>query len=162
MRQGEQTNSEATEYRELAEQARVEIAVLLNIEASLRLALQWMTRNRGNSRKLSTLRFQTWSFERQLARVHLLADHGGYLHRVTEAQPHLAAEVAALRNQRLTMRASLESILLRLEELSSNDSEAFAKLCGELSVLLDDLGKHGRAECDLLQHSFMQDEGGSG
>jgi hypothetical protein len=32
----------------------------------------------------------------------------------------------------------------------------------DLESLLDDLGTHGQKESELLQHSFTQEEGGSG
>ena len=56
-----------SEAREIAEQAIVELEILLGIEQSLRIALQWMVRGRGNSHKLSTLRFHTWSSRRLFA-----------------------------------------------------------------------------------------------
>ena len=43
------------ELHEVAKQAEVELTILLAIEQSLRVALQWMTRGRGNSHKLSRM-----------------------------------------------------------------------------------------------------------
>jgi hypothetical protein len=68
------------ELQEVAKQAEVELAILLGIEESLRLALRWMTRDRRNSHRLSTLRFTSRSFERHLTRTRVLADFGGYMH----------------------------------------------------------------------------------
>jgi hypothetical protein len=93
MKNSEPIAYDADEAQEIARQADVELAVLLGIEQTLRIALQWMTRGRGNSHKLSTLHFQAWSFERHLARIQVLADHGGYMHLITDAHPHLAGEV---------------------------------------------------------------------
>ncbi len=59
MSNGEPTADDATESQEIARQAEVELAILLGIEQSLRIAFQSMTRGRGNSHKLATLRFHT-------------------------------------------------------------------------------------------------------
>ena len=152
----------ATEAREIARQADVELAILLAIEESLRIALQWMTRGRGNSHKLSTLRFLTWSFERHLTRIQVLADHGGYMHLITDANPHLAGEVEKLRNGREVLHSNLEGIIVRLDQASPDDAVGFGKICAELERFLDELRTHGRKERELLQHSFAQEEGGSG
>lgn len=161
------TNSEPmkcsiTDFREIAEQVKVELAIFLGIEQSLRIALQWMTRNHGNRHKLSTLRFHTWSFERNLSRIQILADYGGYMHRITDANPHLAREVDMLRNERAELHANLERIIVRLDQMSGDDSDRFGQACVDLERFLDELTAHGQRETALLQHSFAQEEGGSG
>jgi len=153
---------DAIEAREIARQAEVELVILLGIEESLRIALQLMTRDRANSRKLSTLRFAARSFERHLTRTRVLADHGGYMHWITDANPHLASQVSALRDVREDLQANFERIVLRLEYVSPDDSAAFGQVCTDLDRYLDDLKMHGQKECELLQHSFNQEEGGSG
>jgi hypothetical protein len=90
MEREEPTASDSEDASEIARQADVELSILLGIERALRSALQWMTRGRGNRRKLSTLKFQMGSFHRHLTRLHALSDHGGYMHVVTDAAPHLA------------------------------------------------------------------------
>jgi hypothetical protein len=162
MKNSEPTAYNATEAAEIARQAKVELAILLGIEQSLRIALQWMTRGRGNSHKLSTLRFQTWSFERHLTRMQILADHGGYMHLITDANPHLAGRVRALRNERAELHANLARIIVRLDFVSPDDAGGFGQICADLERFLDDLRAHGEKEGDLLQHSFTQEEGGSG
>lgn len=162
MQHPDQTEYDAAEAQEIARQADVELAILLGIEQSLRIALQWMTRGRGNSHKLSTLRFHTWSFERHLTRIQVLADHGGYMHLITDANPHLAGEVETLRNGREVLHSNLERIIVRLERVSRDDAGKFGKICAELERFLDHLRAHGERERELLQHSFSQEEGGSG
>lgn len=162
MTNSEPTPADTTEAREIARQAEVEIAILLGIEEALRIALQWMTRGRGNAHKLSTLRFHAWSFERHMTRIPVLADHGGYLHLITDAQPHLADEVEALRDERARLHAGLESIIIRLDRVSRDDAGGFEQLCADLTRFLDALSVHGRKERALLQRSFAQEEGGTG
>jgi hypothetical protein len=158
----EPTAYNAAESREIVRQADVELTILLGIEQSLRIALQWMTRGRGNSHKLSTLRFHTWSFERHLTRIQVLADHGGYMHLITDANPHLAGEVGALKNEREELHSNLRRIIVQLERVSRDDAGGFGKICAELERFLDHLKTHGQKERELLQHSFTQEEGGSG
>ncbi|MBN1511782.1 MAG: hypothetical protein JXB13_07190 [Phycisphaerae bacterium] len=162
MTNSEPTPPDTTEAREIAKQAEVEIAILLGIEETLRIALQWMTRGRGNAHKLSTLRFHAWSFERHLTRIQVLADHGGYLHLITNADPHLAGEVGALRDERARLHAALESIIIRLDRVSRDDAGEFGQLCADLERFLDALRTHGRKERALLQGSFTQEEAESG
>ncbi|MGB2987469.1 MAG: hypothetical protein WBE26_16520 [Phycisphaerae bacterium] len=151
----------AAESQEIARQADVELAILLGIEQALRIALQWMTRGRGNSHKLSTLRFHTWSFERHLTRIQVLADHGGYMHLITDANPHLAGEVERLRNGREELHSNLGRIIVRLDHVSRDDAGRFRQICADLERFLDDLRAHGEKERELLQHSLVQEERGS-
>ncbi|MHC4091903.1 MAG: hypothetical protein ACYSUQ_06715 [Planctomycetota bacterium] len=162
MKNSEPTAHYTTAAQEIARQAEVELAILLGIEQSLRIALQWMTRGRGNSHKLSTLRFHTWSFERHLTRIQILADHGGYMHLITDANPHLAGEVGALENERAELHANLQRLIVRLDHVSRDDAGGFGQICADLERFLDDLRTHGQKESELLQHSVTQGEGGSG
>lgn len=150
------------EAREIAKQVEVEFAILLSVEHSLRLALQWMTRDRGNGHKLSTLRFVARSFERHLTRTRILADHRGYMHFVTDANPHLTGDVETLSDARKELQADFERIILRLEYVSPNDAAEFEIVCAELECYLDRLKAFSQQEIDLIQHSFIQEEGGEG
>jgi len=158
----EPTAYNIAESQEIAKQMEVELALLLNIEQSFRIALQWMTRDRGNSRKLSTLRFVARAFERQLTHTRVLADHGGYMHLIIDTEPHLASEVKALRNVREELQVNFERIIVQLEYVSPDDAVGFAKVCAELEHYLADLKAHGRKELELLQRSFQQNEGQAG
>jgi hypothetical protein len=162
MNNTEPAESNAIVPREIAEQAQVELRILLGIEQSVRIALQWMTRERGNSHKLSTLRFAARSFERHLTRTRVLVDHGGYLHSITDANPHLASKVGAIWDEREELQANFDRILLRLEYVSPDDAAAVNKVCAELEYYLDQLQTHGQKEMELFQHAFTQVEGGEG
>jgi hypothetical protein len=161
MRQGESFPHDPTDAREIARQADVELGILLGIEQTLRVALQWMTRGRGNSHKLSTLRFQTWSFQRQLTRVQVLADHGGYMHLITEVRPDPAREVKTLKDERKNLVSDLDGIIAGLERVSGDDAAAFEEICGDLERFLDELRAHGERERELLRRSFDGAEGES-
>jgi hypothetical protein len=77
--------SDRAESDEIAMQVQSALQSLLNVKGTLRTALQWMTRERGNTRKLSTLRSVSRSFEHQLSRTRVLADEPGYLRMITAA-----------------------------------------------------------------------------
>ncbi len=150
------------DLREIARQIEDELALLVHIEKALRVALNWRSEGEGNDRKLSTLRFITGSFERHLARMRALAADGGYMRRVTEAKPHLVSAVEELKQHRDELQVRLEQIMLRLEHLDPQKFAAFDELCAELKTFFDDLSTHDQQEMELLQHSFAQEEGGSG
>ncbi len=152
----------AGEAREIAKQAEVELAILLGIEQSLRTALRWQPRGMGGGRKLSTVRFAALSFERHLTRTRILADHGGYMHAITDLHPHLASEVRGLSEVRAGLQADFERMFLQLEFVSPEDAPTYNKLYADLEGYLVDLEKFGQKEMGLLQHSFSQDVGGSG
>lgn len=156
------TGPDTNDANEIARQLETELAILLGVEQSLRTALQWMTRDRGNNHKLSTLRFAARSFERHLTRTRVLADHGGYMKSIIEAAPRLASEVSTLRANRRELQESFEAIILRLEYVSPDEETAFACVCAELEDYLIKLKEHGQKEMALLQHSFAQEVGGSG
>jgi len=150
------------EFREIAKQAEVELAILLGIEQSLHLVLDWMTRDRGIGHKLSTLRFAARTFERHLTRTRVLADYGGYMHLITDANPHLASDVRALSAECESLQVSFERIMLRLEYVSPDEALAFGGVCTDLECHLEQVATHGKKEMELLQHSFVQEQGGSG
>ena len=63
---------------------------------------------------------------------------------------------------RQELQAKFERIILRLEYVSPDGAPAFRQVCAELERFLDDLKAHGQKQMELLQHSFAQEEGGSG
>jgi hypothetical protein len=149
----EPTAYDRAESEEIATQIQIELRLLLSIERSLRTTLQWMTRERGNTCKLSTLRSVARSFERQLSRTRVLADQPGYLHLITAATPELTSEVQELRRARETLKAGFEGIVLRLEYVSPDNVDALQRVCAELERYLDELNTHGRKELKLLRRS---------
>jgi hypothetical protein len=158
MKDMEPTAFNIAEARDIAKQIEVELAILLSIEQSLRIALQWMTRGRGNGRKLATLRFVARSFEQQLQRTRLLEENGGYLPLVFDSKPGLAEEMKALQHRREETQAEFERIIMRLEYISADDAEGFAQICTSLETYLSDLNVHNRKELELLQRSLYKKE----
>lgn len=156
------TRLSRSEYHEIAEQAKIELAILLRLDESIRSALRLMTRDRANNHKLSTIRFHTNSFERHFTRISALADHNGYMHVIVETNPNMAGEVDAMRRERQALHDVLNKLIVRLERISGDDNGAFKMICIEVENLLDDINAHGKAETELLQRAFVQEFGGSG
>ena len=95
-------------------------------------------------------------------RTRVLADHGGYMHSITDAHPRLASKVRALADVREELKANFDRIVLGLEYASPDDAAAFGELCVELECYLEQLKTHGQKERELPQHSFVQEKGGEG
>lgn len=151
-----------TEADEIAKQFEVELALLVNIEDSLRIVLDWKTSKHGIIRKLSTLRFLSQSFERHLSRLRVLSEYGGYMHRVTDLKPHMANEVLELKAVRDGLQSELGKLMIELELIASSDDERFGRLCNEYRQFLDALTVHAQQERDLFLRSVYEVEGGQG
>ncbi len=76
------------------------------------------------------------------------------MHLITDANPHLAGEVEALRNQREELHSNLEKIVVRLDHVSGDDATGLGKICTDLERFFDDLRRHGQKERELLQPSL--------
>jgi hypothetical protein len=159
---GESAASSSDEAQEIARQADIELGIVLGIEQSLRIALQWATRGRGNTHKLSTLRFHTSTFERHLTRIQALAVHGGYKRLIIESSPRLAGAVNELGAKRVNLHAELERIVIRLDLVSRDDGDAFGSICTDLERCLDALRTNAQKERDLLRQTFTQEKDGWG
>lgn len=146
----------------IAEQAKVELDVLLGIEKALRVAIDWEVKEGSPAHKLSTLRFLTDSFERHLTRITVRADQGGYMHRITDAKPHLTNDVLALRDTLRGFRTDLERIVMRLDYIAPGDEGGIREICMDFKSVLDGLSSHGQKKSDLAQHAYAQEEGGEG
>ncbi len=158
----EPTARTMAEPHDIAMQIEVELALLMNIEQAFRIALDWKTHGGGNIRKLSTLRFVARTFERHLARLRVLSEHGGYMHLVADMKPHLAGAVQVLKRLRDDLQDHLEQLIVRLEHVSPAETAPFQALCQDLAHYLEELTDHGQKEMELLQECFAQEEGGSG
>lgn len=152
----------SSDVNEIAKQFQVELALLVNIEESLRIVLDWKTGDRGIVRKLSTLRFVTRSFERHLIRLRALSEYGGYMDLVTDIKPNLANEVLQLRKAGVGLQADMERMIVALELVSPSNIAGFNAICTEYESYLEALKAHGMTELELYQRALIQEEGGSG
>src|SRR5215831_4389471 len=83
--------------QDIAEQTRFEQELLRHVMEGLRLSATWQVRGPNASRKLSSLRFVTGSFQRHLERLLALEEYGGFMDKVLDCAPHLGRATEALR-----------------------------------------------------------------
>jgi hypothetical protein len=148
------------EHKAISQQLLIEHEMITHLETALRNILQWTSHGQDLSRKLSSLRFMTESFERHLERLMTLEEHDGYMEVVVESQPQLKAQVDTLRSDHDLFRLTLRRITARLDRLSGEDKFRIEQVSDELLLLLETLDIHSRKEVDLLQESILRDEGG--
>ena len=148
--------------QDLAEQTRVEQELLRHVMEGLRLSTTWQVRGPDASRKLSTLRFVTGSFQRHLERLLALEEYDGFMDKVLVCAPHLGRATAALRGEHDGFRSEARRVVQQLERLPATDPAALEKVGGELVALLGRIEGHNRREMALLLEAFGRDEGGEG
>ena len=148
--------------QDIAEQTRIEQELLRHLMEGLRLSTTWQVQGPDASRKLSTLRFVTASFQRHLERLLALEEYDGFMDPVPACAPRLARATAALRAEHDGFRREARRVVQRLERLPATDPSALEKLGGELVALLDRIEGHNRREMALLLEAFGRDEGGEG
>jgi hypothetical protein len=149
-------------HHDIARQTVIENHILRLLIEGLRSALAWKLATDDFSRKLSSVRFITQSFQRHLERLMALEEYDGYMVRLEKKAPQLTRAVSDLKQENETFRTEIRRILHGLEHLSSTDRATFANLCDELLNLLKDLEEHCKKETDLYHEAFEQDAGGEG
>jgi hypothetical protein len=147
---------------DIAQQTLIESALLQRLVEGLREALAWQIQGDDFSRKLSTVRFISKSFQRHLERLMRLEEVDGYMDIVLEAKPSLSRTVPSLREDHHRFRQMSGQFVRQLEQVTDTDFESFMSTCHELSGLLDDLDRHHKKEAKLFQEAFEQEEGGEG
>jgi hypothetical protein len=148
--------------QDIAEQTKVEQELLGHVMEGLRLSTNWQVRGPDGSRKLSTLRFVTGSFQRHLERLFALEENDGFMDKVLACAPQFGRATVALRADHDSFRAEALRIVQQLERLQATDLDALEKLSGELLALLNRIEAHNRKEMALLLEAFARDEGGEG
>ena len=148
--------------QDIAEQTKVEQELLRHVMEGLRLSTTWQVRGPDASRKLSTLRFVTGSFQRHLERLLALEEYDGFMDKVLVCAPHLGRATAALRGEHDGFRSEARRVVQQLERLPATDPAALEKVGGALVALLGRIEGHNRREMALLLEAFGRDEGGEG
>jgi DNA anti-recombination protein RmuC len=143
-------------------QCQIEWQIVQHVKAALRLTLDWEVGEVGMPSKLSSVRFTSQSFRRHLERLISLEEEGGYLTQVREQKPHLAARIAALREEHQHFRAELARLVAELERMTGESPDDFQRACFEFGQLLDQVDDHDVNEADLIQGAWWEDEGGEG
>ena len=147
-------------HTELDQQTLAEHNMLTLLIEGLRNTLAWKVQGTDFTRKLSTLRFITHSFQRHLEHVLALEEHDGYMDLVLQACPKLGNSVDALRQEHQQFRKETSHIVHRFENVSTTDGDSFSRICSELVDLLNKFDAHNKQIVKLMQKAIPQDEGG--
>ncbi|MFO0926243.1 MAG: hemerythrin domain-containing protein [Gemmataceae bacterium] len=145
---------------EIALQTKVEHDLLRQVMEGVRISTGWQVAGADASRKLSTLRFITGSFQRHLERLLALEEYDGYMDVVSNRSAKLGRMTATLRSEHDTLRGEVRRVVQSLERLPATDLTALDRTCDELLALVGRVETHNTKEIDLLQEAFGQEEGG--
>jgi len=146
--------------QDIAQQTQIEHDLLSHVMQGLRISTAWKVPGQDASRKLSTVRFVTQSFQRHLERLLALEEFDGYMDMVSGCAAHLKRATIVLRAEHDSFRTEARRIVQHLERLSVSDLAALDNVCADLLVLLGQIETHNSKEIALLQESFSQEEGG--
>lgn len=152
---GTDTNSQATA-------AWMEHQILDHVKQALRVTLDWKVPTVGVPRKLSSVQFTLRSFQRHLERMMNLEEQDGYMVFVAEKKPNMSIRVDQLARDHGRFRESIQRLVPAIESLCEYQHEGFEDICREINDLLDSVDRHDEEEVELLQETFLCDEGGEG
>jgi len=148
--------------QDVSQQTQVEHEMLRLIMEGLRITVGWQMPGPNASRKLSTLRFNTQSFQRHLEHLLTLEEYDGYMDLVPTIAPRLSRAKDALRAEHDAFRKEARQMVQRLEALSATEPAALGQAGDDLLLLLRNIEEHSRKEIALLQEAFTRMDGGEG
>jgi uncharacterized protein YhaN len=136
-------------HAELAQKTLAEHNMLTLLIEGLRNTLAWKVQGTDFSRKLSTLRFITQSFQRHLEHV-LASEEFDDLDLALQASPQPGNSADALRQEHQQFRKETDRVVHQFEQVSRTDGESFSRTCGELVGLLNRLDAHNKKVGNLM------------
>ena len=151
-----------TDTNSSANAAWMEHQILDHVKQALRVTLDWNVPAVGMSRKLSSVQFTLRSFQRHLERMMNLEEQDGYMVLVAELKPNMSLRVERLAQDHGRFRESIRRLLPEVESLCEYQNEDFEDVCRQIYDLLDSVDRHDEEEVELIQETFLYDEGGEG
>jgi len=145
-----------------ANAACMEHQILDHVKQALRVTLDWKVPSVGIARKFSSVQFTLKSFQRHLERLMELEEQDGYMALVAELKPNMSFRVDRLAQDHERFRNSLGRLLPEVDSLCEFQDQEFECVCQEIYELLDSVDRHDVEEVELLQETFLFDEGGEG
>jgi hypothetical protein len=146
----------------LIQQINVESQALEHTTQALEAALGWSIDGTGFSRKLSSVRFLTESYQRHVERLFALEEIDGFMESISRLNPDLTNRVDKLELEHEKFRAAIRESLVRIDSASSNQLAEFDATCQQLRTTINEVLEHLRRENELLMESFLRDTGGEG
>jgi hypothetical protein len=148
--------------KDIAQQTQVEQELLHHLARGLRSTAAWRVQEPDASRKLSTLRFVSQSFQRHLERLLALEEYEGYMELIVNAAPRLGRRTEALRGEHEDFRAEARRIVQELELLPATDLPSLGQVCDDLLGLVIRIEDHNKTEMALIQEALGRHDGGEG
>ena len=145
-----------------ANAACMEHQILDHVKQALRVTLDWKVPSVGIARKFSSVQFTLKSFQRHLERLMDIEEQDGYMALVAELKPNMGFRVDRLAQDHERFRKSLGRLLPEVDSLCEFQDQEFECVCREIYELLDSVDRHDEDEVELLQETFLFDEGGEG
>ena len=142
--------------------AWTEHQILNHVKQSLRVTLDWKVPSVGLSRKLSSLLFILKSYQRHLERLMKLEEENGYMEVVSDTKPNMQCRIDRLVQDHVQFRNNVGALLPMVEGMTDCRSEQLEEVCNNIHDLLAFVDRHDAEEIELLQESFLYDEGGEG
>lgn len=157
-----QTIATAMNQELLIQQIEVESQALEYVTRALEVTLGWTVDCTGFSRKLSSVRFLTESYQRHLERLFALEEVDGFMLGVSGLNPELTNLVDHLELEHEKFRAAIRELVVRIDLASPSQLDEFDSMCAQLRVTVNQVLEHLRRESELLVKSLYQDTGGQG
>ena len=134
----------------IVQQTQVEKEALGYLTLALLRTIEWPVEGGEFSRKLSSLRFVTESFQRHLERLFALEELDGYMDVVCQQHPEMAEKVDDLQQQQEQLRTTTRQLMVQLDRIMPTNLTLFEVVCQELRNLIKWLREYNRAEQELL------------
>jgi Hemerythrin HHE cation binding domain len=144
------------------QQTKVESQALEHVTQALEVAIAWVVDGDDISRKLSSVRFLTESYQRHFERLFALEEVDGYMESIAQLNPELASQVDGLKEEHEQFRDAIRKTVLRLDQASPVNPANFSVICEKLRTVINQIMQHIHQENELLVESVQQDTGGEG
>jgi hypothetical protein len=149
-------------HKLIAQQTQMETEALGHVTRALEVAVAWIVEGDDLSRKLSSVRFTTELFQRQIERLFALEELDGYMESVCRLHPEWTNQVEALKREHEQFRAIVRKLVLLLDRASPTDLAKLDAICEELQDVIQRVREHSHHETELVVESLMRDTGGEG
>jgi uncharacterized membrane-anchored protein YjiN (DUF445 family) len=150
------------DHKLIAEQTQMEAEALGHVTRALKVATVWVVEGNDLSRKLSSVRFATELFQRQIERLFALEELDGYMETVCQLHPEWTNQVEVLKREHEQFRAVVRKLVLRLGRASPTDRAKLDAICEELQDVIQRVVEHSQQEIELFVESLLRDTGGEG
>lgn len=148
------------QFKLIAQQTQTESEALAHVARALKVAIAWVVQGNDLSRKLSSVRFATELFYRQIERLFALEELDGYMGEVCQLRPECLNRVKELKCEHEQFRIVTRKLVLQLDRASPTDRAELDAICQALDDVAHRVLEHNRREGELIVETFLRDTGG--